>query len=263
MGECHHKFLSGVKAFVFFALAVSALGLTYQYGRSVNQSYYRSFSVTGEGVENAAPDTASFMVSVVTDGGSNVSDVQKQNTDKSNAVVEYLKNQGVESKDIKTENYTVTPRYDYPVCGIGKACAPAKIVRYSVMQSLAVKVRVLDTVGELLAGVVASGANSVSDISFVVDDKEKLKEEARMEAIEKAKKQALLLSRAARFSLGKLVSVYEESDSINGTAMSVAEFGGRDVLSTKATEAFTLPSPALQSGTQEQKVRMTLTYEIR
>jgi hypothetical protein len=203
------------------------------------------------------PDTAQFSVSVVTDGGLDTADVQKQNTEKMNKVIEFIKGQGIEDKDIKTQRYTLEPRYDALVCVRGKVCPQPKVVGYAVTQSVVVKVRDTGKTGSILAGVVENGAQSVSEISFIVYDQVKTKNAARDEAIEQGRKQAMSVARAAGFGLGKLISVYEDNSS--GDAATVSEGLGGGLADAKQTA----PVPSIEPGSSEQKVRMVLTYEIR
>lgn len=245
-----------VKTFALLILSLTAIAYTYQYGRSVNQSYYRSFSVTGEGIITTTPDIARFSASVVTDGGMDAASVQRQNTEKMNQVIEFVKGQGIDVKDIKTQQYTLNPRYDYAPCVAGKICPSPKVSGYSVTQSVVVKVRTMDNIGALLSGVVENNANSVSDISFVTDDVNKATNDAREAAIAQGRKQAVLIARASGFSLGKLLSVYEDTG--KSDPLPSAYGMGGDMQNKQST-----PAPSIEPGSNEQTVSMVLTYEIR
>lgn len=252
------KSLIFIKSFALVALSLTAIAYTYQYGRSVNELNYRSFSVTGEGVVTTVPDTAQFSVSVVTDGGMDIASVQKQNIDKMNKVLDFVKNQGVDTKDIKTTQYTIDPQRSYPVCVANKVCPPSQITGYTITQSVIIKTRDAEKVGTLLAGVTDSGANSVSAVTFVVGDETKTKNSAREDAIEQGKKQALSIADVAGFKLGKLTTIYEESPTNDVTPLPYAAMDSGASFQTKQ-----MPVPTIEPGSNEQKIRMTLTYEIR
>lgn len=233
--------------------AVSAVVYSYQYSRSVNKAYpTRTFSVEGAGDIDTTPDVAKFSVSVVTDGGKNVAEMQGMNTEKMNTVTAFLKEQGVDKKDMKTSRYDLAPRYDYS-CREG-ACPPPAIIGYTLSQTLDVKVRDTAKLGDLLSGVVENGANSVSEVRFVVDDDDAAKSEARAEAIEKAKKKAKAVAKAGGFRLGKIVSLYESNfmPQDGGYGM-----GGSEMSSLKA-----MVPPTIEPGTQSTTVQVTLVYEI-
>lgn len=251
----HEHFLKGVKAVSLVLVASAAVMAGFQYKVSVGNMYpVRTFSVDGTGDIDATPDLATFSVTVVTDGGKNVAEVQGANTEKMNKVHAFLVERGIEKKDLKTGQYNLSPRYDYTPCNAGDCKAPT-ISGYSLTQTLDVKVRDTTQLGDLLSGVVENGANTVSGVSFVVDDDEAVKDAARKEAIADAKRKALATAKAAGFRLGKLVTLYE-----NSNPMGYGGMGGDGAESAlmKANAA-----PVVEPGTQSTKVQVTLTYEIK
>lgn len=245
-----------VKIGTFIVLVLCVAAYVYQYGRSVNQAYpSKTFAVDGEVKMETATDIATFRVSVVTEGGSDVSDIQKKNIEKMNTINAFLQEQGVEKKDLQTSQYTLSPRYSYAQCDGRSVCPPPAIVGYTLTQSLTVKVRNLEPLGNILSGIVEQGANTVSEVSFAVDDDEDARQKARTEAMKKAQKKAREIAKTGNFRLGKLVSLYEDQ------GMSPVYSGDRgmggEVLMEKAV------APVIESGTESDTVRMILTYEIK
>lgn len=245
-----------VKSLAWLLIAVAALLSAVQYSRSVDKTYpTRTFSADGEGRIDITPDVAKFSVSVVTDGGKNVADVQSKNTEKMNAITALLKESNVGEKDMKTEEYSLSPRYDYPNCTGLATCPPPSISGYTLTQTLRVTVRDTEKIGELLTGVVANGGNSVSQVEFTVDDEENAKADARKEAIAKAKANAKRIAKDAGFEVGQLVSIYE--------VPTTPVFGGEgDMLAVKSAAA-NVPVPNIEPGSNETAVNVTLTYEIQ
>lgn len=250
------NFVKGVKVVTFLILALSALLAVSQYKRSVSMMYpTRTFSVEGVGEVEAVPDLASFSATVMTDGGKSVAEVQAMNTEKMNKINAFLKDQGVDKKDLKTTQYNLSPRYSYAPC-TQTSCPAPTINGYSLTQTLEVKVRESEKLGDLLSGVVANGANNVSDVRFTVDDDNAVKDEARQEAIDQAKKKALATAKAAGFQLGKLVTLYESTTPV----MPYYGMGGAEMSAMKMDAA---PAPMVEPGSQTTKVQVTLTYEIK
>jgi uncharacterized protein YggE len=255
------NFTDRARGVLFVVLSVAALGYVYQFGKEVNQgTSSRTFSADAESTVNVTPDVAQFSVSLITEGGKNVGDIQKQNIDKMNTVNAYLKEMGIEKKDLQTTQYGLSPRYSYPNCVRDgqSVCPPPSISGYTLNQSLSVKVRDLEKLGDILSGVVDKGANSVSGVNFVVDDPAVARNQARVEAIAKAKQSALDIAKAGGFRIGKMTSIYEDpgypatpmynyGEGMGGAAKSM------DVAST----------PTIEPGTSETKVHVTITYEIR
>lgn len=244
-----------VKAGALALIALAAVMASYQYKESVENTYpTRTFSVDGSGDVDTTPDLATFSATVTTDGGKDVAEVQGANTEKMNRINAYLKEQGVDKDDLKTSQYNLSPRYSYNPCTAGSCPAPT-ITGYNLTQTLEVKVRESSKLGSLLSGVVENGANSVSEVRFTVDDDTAARDEARAEAIAEAKKKAKTLAKTAGFRLGKLVSLYENTNPV----MPYYGMGGDMEMSVKAVSA----PPVIESGTQNTKVQVTLTYEIK
>lgn len=245
-----------IKAGALAVLAISALAYTYQYGRQVNQAYpTRTFAVEGTGDIEAPNDVASFTATVLTEGSGDIAALQVQNTEKMNAINAYLKENGVEKKDLKTENYSVNPRYEYVTCAAGTACPSPAINGYSISQSLRVKVRDMEALGKLLSGIVEKGANNVSGVSFVADNDEEAKSAARKEAFAEARKKAEGIAKAGNFRLGKLVSFYENDGSPRPMYDQAMGMGGAEMAKSAA-------APVIEPGVQEGELRVTLTFEI-
>lgn len=206
--------------------------------------YKNTISVQGQGKVYAKPDIAIVDLSVVTEG-KNIKDVQDRNTKKMNGVIDFLKDFGIEDKDIKTINYQIYPRYNYENRVI------PEIIGYEITQTLEIKIRNLEKIGEILDKSVGAGINQVSSLRFWIDKDDELKEEARKIAIDDAKKKAKNLASELGIKLIKLtgynddssyypVPVYREELGIGG--------GG--------------PAPEIQTGENEIVVNVSLIYEI-
>jgi len=251
-------FMKQVKGIAFIVLAFSAIVYVYQYGRSIDQTYpNKTFSVDGDAKMETATDIATFSATVVTEGGKNVADIQKQNTEKMNTINAFLGEQGVEKKDLQTSQYSLNPRYSYSNCVSGEVCPPPAITGYTLTQSLTVKVRNLESLGDMLSGIVEKGANTVSGVDFTVDDDTDARQVARTEAIAKAKQKAIEIARAGNFRVGKLVSLYEDSGMNPTDTVNYRGLGGGLQADVKSAVA-----PVIEPGTQQGTVHINLTYEI-
>lgn len=241
---------------VLLILAYTAVSYVKTYSQSIQPSSFRSFSVSAEGKVVAVPDVAQFSFGVKTEGGLNIADLQTENTKKVNEAINFVKSNGVDSKDIKTANYSLDPRYQYYSCPkSGGACPPPEIVGYTVSQTVLVKIRDFKKIGDILAGVVKNGANEVSSLSFTIDDQTLVQDQARNEAIAKAKVRAQAVAKAGGFHLGRLLSIEENTTPIyyGYETMKAAGIGGG---------AVSAPTPAIEAGSQEVTVTMILRYEI-
>lgn len=255
--------LGGTVAVAVVVLALAGWRYASFYGASIEPSSFRSFAVSAEGKTVTVPDVAQLTFSVVTEGTTDVGTLQVKNTEKMNGVIEFVKSKGVDKKDIKTQTYQIEPRYQYFNCnpsilefGSVTPCPPAEIVGYTIRQSVLVKVRDFGTIGAILSGAVKAGANSVSGPSFTIDDPDAAKQEARKEAVEKAKEKAAQIAKVGGFSVGRLLSIEEGfSGPIYPMYERAMGIGGAGL------DAKT-PVPSIEPGSEEVTVTVTLRYEI-
>jgi len=232
------------KGFLTIAIAVFLiLTAWFIYEYSKTKEPQRTFFVTGEGKETVIPNVAEIKIGLITKG-KDLNSIQKENSEKMNKVIDYLKKQGIKDDDIKTENYSINPEYNYKT-------TPPSIVGYVIEQNLSVKIRDLSKIGEILNNVVKNGANQVSGPTFTLDDPEIYLEKAREKAIIDAKQKAEKIAKTAGFKLGKIISISE-----NPQPAPISFYS----MSTKVQPTF---APEIQPGSQEVKVQVTITYEIK
>ncbi|MBI2196657.1 SIMPL domain-containing protein [Candidatus Daviesbacteria bacterium] len=212
---------------------------------SVTTTKTDTFNVTGEGFVAAKPDIATLNVGIQAQG-STVKAAQDQINAAINKVAEAIKKLGVEQKDIQTQNYQINPNYDFQ--------GPTqRITGYSASTNLSIKVRKIDLVNQVIDEATANGANLVGSISFDVDDKAKVENEARQKAVETAKKKAENAAKIAGFRLGRLVNYSENFG------------GGPEPILLRAMAApggGEKPDTSIEPGSSEIKVVVTLSYEI-
>jgi len=218
-----------------------------------------TITVSGEGEVSAVPDTATFSVTIQ-ERAREVKDAQNKATEKGNAVIDYLKEQGIEDKDIQTADYSVYPEYEYSTkaCEPNVYCVPGKqtLTGYQVSQTITVKVRDTEQAGELLSGVGERGATQVSGLSFTIDDEEALQQAARDEAIAQAKEKADNLASALGVDVVRVVGFSED-----GNYPMPYAYGRGVAMDTMSAEAKVAPS--IPTGENKIISNVTITYEIR
>ena len=215
-------------------------------------------SVSGYGEAEAVPDIATFTYSVVSMRGT-VAAAQEDASTKSNATVAYLKQEGVEERDIQTSGYSIYPQYDYvqDACVNGSCPGGRQVLRgYEVRQSTTVKVRDTAKAGDLLAGVGGRGATELSGLQFTFDDPEATQDEARGEAIADAKEKAEELARQLGVRIVRVVSFSE-----NGGGYPVPMYSKDVVYGRGGAEAAV--APEINVGENKVTSNVSITYEIR
>ena len=206
-----------------------------------------TITISGEGSVFVRPDIATVSVGV-TKINKEAGEAQKQVTVVMNKVAEFLEDNGIQEKDVKTTTYDISPNYEYL-----PNRAP-RITEYRVHHVFQVKIRDLIKVGEILSGVGAVGANDIGSLAFTVDDPDVSKKEARAEAIKEAKDKAKVLSKQLGVRLKKITSYYESEGFSDTIFYESSEFGrGGD---------YPAPVP-IPTGENEIKVNVSITYEIK
>lgn len=239
------------RLFTLLAIAVIIISLfmlgqmMYQF-KSLPQNLPQEVSVSGEGKAYAKPDVAIVSFGVHTEAQKSQDAVNKNNQIMNN-VIKSIREAGVEEKDIQTTLYNLAPMYDY---------TQKRIIfkGFSLDQQVQVKIRNFDKINDILDRAVANGANTIGDLSFDVDDMEKVRAEARAKAIAQAKEKAMSLFSQSGLQIEKLVNIYEDILSIPPQPIS----GRGGTIAESPTVA-----PQIQTGQIEVTLKIVLTYRIR
>src|SRR5581483_11638535 len=127
-------------------------------------------------------------------------------------------------------------------------------------QTVMVKVRGVDKstdqLNTILGGATDNGANVFNGVSFSFNDPSGLQEQAREKAIDDAKNKAKQLAEKAGLSLGKVVSISENSNSMPGPIPYATGMGGGVAAPDMKSIA-----PNVEPGSQDITESMTVTYE--
>lgn len=222
-------------------------------GRYIGQEIEakNTITVSATGEVYAKPDLALTTFSVITEKKT-VAEAMSENTNKMNAVINFLKDQGIEDKDLKTTSFNIYPRYEWqeksevPPYPQGRRV----LVGYEVHQSLEVKIRDLDKVGEIIQGATEAGANQIGNLQFTIDQQDEFQKQAREQAIEEAKTKAQELASQLGVRLVR-ISNFSENDitpRYYGLEKAVA-MGGEE-------------EAQVESGENKIEVTVRITYEI-
>ena len=217
-----------------------------------------AITVEGTGEVSLVPDIA-HITFTVTESAVSVKLAQDAATKKTDAAIEAMKRLGVADKDVKTVNYSVSPKYDYnQPCPPGGMCpmisGTPKIVGYDVSATIEVKVRDTAKAGETLAALGTLGVQNISGPNFMVDDEDAAMAEARGKAIEEARTKAKLLAKQLGVSLGEVMS-YSEGGNYPQPMYASA---GKAVMMDARVESV----PSLPTGENKTSVTVMVTYEI-
>lgn len=206
--------------------------------------------VSAEGKVTATPDMATIKIGVISDNIDAIA-VKNQNNQKMNQVTNYIKKQGINSQDIQTSELYVVPKYNY-------TNGQNSIIGYQATQTVTVKIKHVDTskavLEKILSEVVNYGANNIQGMNFSFVNTKKLKETARIDAINNAKDKATQMAAAANLALGKIINVVEGADdNAYPTARAMMSFNAAQAKSVE---------PNIELGAEEITGNITLLFEV-
>lgn len=165
-----------------------------------------ALTVSAQGHSTRVPDIATFSAGVVTQGRS-ASAALAANAQKMTAVIAALKAAGIADRDIQTSNLSISPRY-----ADTNSSAPPPVVGYEASNQVEVKQRKVAEFGKVIDALVAAGANQVNGPTFSLDDGDAAADEARIDAMKRARARADLLARAAGLHVVRIVSIADGGD---------------------------------------------------
>lgn len=163
----------------------------------------RGITVTGTGETHATPDRASLSLSVRTNGAT-AKEALAANAAAMSRLIAAMKRVGVDDKDLKTEQFDVSRRYD-----------PDKVEGdrgYAAWSMLTVSNQSLERASRLSDIAVSAGADSVSGPSLSVADRQAEYRAALKRAFADAREKAEALAVAAGVSVGEVTSIVEGSE---------------------------------------------------
>jgi len=169
--------------------------------------------VTGEGSVSVAPDIVKIR-SGVTTRGKTVREATETNSKTMAAILTALTESGIPQKDVRTAQLSIQPVYASQDPG-----KEQKLVGYNVVNHVSAKIKHIDKLGDVLDRLIAAGATDVWNVEFLVSEPGKALDQAREAAIADARRKAEVYARAAGVTLGRVVSIEEESGASSPVTM--------------------------------------------
>lgn len=211
----------------------------------------RTITISAEGKTVVSPDIAKINFSVISEGMDTVK-ISSENTEKMNKAIEFIKKEGIDSKDIQTAGYTLSPKYEYD-----EARRKSYISGYTLTQTVYLKIRDFSKISKILGALPELGANNISSLSFEIENQDEALAEAREQAFEKAYDKAKEMAKQNRVRLKRVINFSEYQNYYPMYATKEAYgLGGADQSLPSA------PTPTIEPGSQEVKVSVNVTYEI-
>lgn len=234
-----------------FLSAVLLAGAVYIAGQYVANDAERHadnvLTVQATGKGEATPTLAHIMLGVHIQPQQTSAAATDMLAKQANAIIDALTGMGIEKADMKTQNVSIQPAYNYDN---GKQTLRG----YEASQQLDVTVRNTEQAGDIVARATENGANQIGGLTFSTDNPEVIQLSAEQNAIANARTKAEQLAKALGVRLGKVRSYTAQQ-----------QYGGPMpyALEAKGIGGDAVTAPQLPPGTQESTVTVTVTYELR
>ena len=168
---------------------------------TIAQNQTPTVEVVGEGIVYATPDMVNISISIEKEG-IDLKNLRQKNGEAVAQVLQLL------SKELPMENfqtsYVSLYKDDYN-----------KLNKYRVVQNINIKLEDISKYDNLMNAIFDAGVNRIDGISFGVKNKEKLLQEARVAAINDARKKALLYAVSLDQNIGKAIKIKEVNSHFN------------------------------------------------
>ncbi|MEZ5924502.1 MAG: SIMPL domain-containing protein [Hyphomicrobiaceae bacterium] len=204
----------------------------------------RTITLSASGSTTAVPDRVLIMLGVQSEAAT-AREALDANSAAMRKVIEAVKAEGLEDRDVQTSDFSIGPRYEYTQDG-----KPPRLVGYQVSNVVNIRVKDISRLGLILDKAVSEGSNQVNGIQFQVSDQEVRLDEARKAAVANARRMAELYAAAAGVELGPVMHIEE------------AAFRPGPVVMMRQAAAAEASAVPIESGEQTLQVTVTITWSL-
>lgn len=240
------------------ALAGAAAGLVTMTGAAHAQSLPTTveplvpaqgtiLDIQAEGRTTRVPDIATIRAGVVSQAPTAAAALL-DNAQRMARVMAGLKRAGIAPRDIATSNVGLNPQYRYT------DGQPPAITGYQASNSVSVRFRDVGKSGAILDALVAQGANQIDGPTLSVDAADAALDEARTDAIRRARARADLYARAAGLRVDRILLIAEDGGQLPQPPMPMLQM---------ARAAKMADSTPVAAGEQDLTVNVSVRFLLR
>jgi uncharacterized protein YggE len=201
-------------------------------------------TVNGEGIVKVIPDEV-LIKSRIEHDGDNAQEVKKQNDAVVDAVIKYLKSEGIPEKNIHTDYVNLNKNYNYN----------DKTYSYVANQAISIKLDDLKNYERIMSGLLKVGLNRIDGVQFKSSEMDKYMSEARKKAVLDAKNKASEYATSLNQSIGKAISISELQTSNYPPVYRMNEM--------KASSDSMEQESSIAPGEMEISAKVTVAFELK
>jgi len=198
-----------------------------------------------EGRTTRVPDLATIRAGVVSQAPTAAAALA-DNAQRMQRVLAAVKRAGVEARDLATANVGLSPQYRYT------DGQPPAITGYQATNTISIRFRDVARAGGVLDALVAQGANQIDGPNLSIDKPEAALDEARTDAVRRARARADLYAAAAGLKVARVISIAEAGQDAGGP-------GPQPMFMARAMKADAAPS---EIAPGEKDVTVTLSVRF-
>ena len=203
--------------------------------------------ISATGKATRVPDIATIRAGVVSQAATAAAALS-DNSQRMTRVVAALRRAGVADRDIQTAQIQLQPQYRYA------ENQPPAITGYQASNSVSIRFRDVAKSGTILDALVAQGANQIDGPNLSVDAADAALDEARTDAIRRARTRADLYARAAGLRVDRILLISEDGGQLPQPPMPMLQM---------ARVAKMADSTPVAAGEQDLTVNVSVRFLLR
>jgi uncharacterized protein len=158
-------------------------------------------NITATGSVEVTPDRARVTLGVDTEAKT-AQEAAQANAALQTRIIEAVRKAGIPAASIRTSGYNVAPRQEYI-----PETRTWRVDGYQVTNLVVIVVEPVSKAGEVIDAALTAGANRVAGLTFEVKDATAAREEAMTKAVERARREADIVARAAGGTVAGLLEL--------------------------------------------------------
>ncbi len=212
--------------------------------------------VTGRASVSVEPDLVLLNVGVEATAET-VAEARGQAAEAMDAIIEAVKANGLEEKDVQTLSFNIWPQYEYPeVESNGTRVRKQVLVGYTVSNTARIKIRDVDAVGTIIDDVAEAGGDStrINGIQFSIEDPKPFMTDLREQAVADAVAKAEHFASLTDVAVGDLLFISEVGAGQDVRGFQQESFGLRAAMDSAST--------SVSSGELELSLNVQAVFAI-
>ena len=217
-----------------------------------NHNTHRTVSVSGEGTVKAVPDKATVRFGIAT-RHAEPEEARKTNASIAKETMNAVRNLGIDERKLRLETLRIQPVREY-----NPETRRPEDKGFEALRELVVEVEDLEVLPTLISEVVQKGANRLNGVSYGLQDKDSIRNEALVEALTSARSKAELMVATLGAELGEVLQISEQSFSFPTPMVRMSD---QPMMMAKAEAA---PEPeAYAAGEMDVKAVVQVVFLLR